>query len=257
MKSLIGRRRFVQGAVATSALAGAIGARGIGSACARALASPAEWIGEGEFTGVPSGIFSHGSRKGNRIALSFDACPTGAAPSFATDVVDFLEQERVAATFFVSGLWAEANTAEFRRLAEGRDFEIGLHGYRHPRFADASAETIRAEIDEGRAALRKLGARPVPLFRPPYFEVPTDLPAVARESGVLPVLGDAGLGDPDPDRTADVMERDAIRWVQAGSIIVLHVNGRGYATAGCVRDLVPAFRERGYVFVTVSELVRE
>jgi hypothetical protein len=73
---------------------------------------------------------------------------------------------------------------------------------------------------------------------------------------VTPVLWDAGLGDPDPNRTASVMERDAIRWVQAGSIIVLHANGAGVATNETVRDLVPLFRAREYVFVGISDLAR-
>jgi peptidoglycan/xylan/chitin deacetylase (PgdA/CDA1 family) len=135
-------------------------------------------------------------------------------------------------------------------------FEIALHGHRHPRLVGASPETIRAEIEDGRAALRRLGASPSPLFRPPYLDLPPGLPEIARQSGVLTIAGDAGLGDSDRNRGAAALERDAIRWVQAGSIILLHVNGRGYGTADTVRDLVPAFRERGYRFVTVSELVR-
>jgi peptidoglycan/xylan/chitin deacetylase (PgdA/CDA1 family) len=134
-------------------------------------------------------------------------------------------------------------------------FEIALHGHRHPRLINATAAVIRSEIVDGRAALIELGAEPAPLFRPPYGDLPPTLPEIARTTGVLPITWDAALGDPDPDRTADLMERDAIRWVQAGSIIILHINGRGHGTAATVRDLVPLFRARGYAFAKVSELV--
>jgi peptidoglycan/xylan/chitin deacetylase (PgdA/CDA1 family) len=78
---------------------------------------------------------------------------------------------------------------------------------------------------------------------------------VSAQGGVLAVMGDGGLGDPDPNRTAQVMERDAIRWLQGGSVIILHINGRGYATAETVAALVPLLRARGYQFVRISDLV--
>ncbi len=213
--------------------------------------------GEGPVCGVRDGLFLHGSRKGNQIALTLDACPTSHVPAFTPEVVEYLERERVPTTFFVSGLWAESNPDDLRRLRQVSFFEIALHGHRHPRLLDASADTIREEIEDGKAALLRLGATPAPLFRPPYWDRPPALSGIARQSGVLPVMGDVILGDPSPTRTADVMERDAIRWVQAGSVIVLHVNGRGYATAETVRNFVPLFRARGYEFVRVSDLVRE
>lgn len=205
---------------------------------------------------VPA-VFRHGSRAGSEIALTFDACPTSHHPSFAADVVDYLEQARVPATFFVSGFWAEANSEHLLRLVQVPWFEIALHGHRHPRLINASMETIRAEIEDGRDALIRLAARPVPLFRPPFGDLPPALPAIAQSCGVLPVMWDAALGDPDPARTAELMERDAIRWVQAGSVIIMHVNGGGYATAETVRDLVPLFRARGYTFVRMTDLARQ
>ncbi len=198
----------------------------------------------------------HGSRDSNELALSFDACPTSDIPSFAESVVDFLECECIPASFFVSGLWAEANLEPFRRLMRSPFFEIGLHGHHHPRLIGASAEKIASEIEDGRAALMRLGANPAPLFRPPYLDLPPSLPEIAQQKGVLIVAADAGLGNSDPHRGAAALERDAIRWVQAGTIILMHVNGRGFGTAETVRDLVPAYQQRGYTFVTVGELVR-
>lgn len=217
---------------------------------------PSAVAGDGFPSGVHEGIFIHGRRDGNELALSFDACPTSKVPSFAESVVGFLEREHVPTSFFVSGLWAQANQDAFRRLLRTPFFEIALHGHRHPRLINASAQTIAAEIEDGRNALISLGATPAPLFRPPFLDLPPGLPQIARQKGVLTVAADAGLGDADPNRGAAALERDAIRWVQAGSIILMHVNGRGFGTAETVRDLVPAYRERGYSFVTVGELVR-
>jgi len=224
---------------------------------ARAGGIPGVVVSERSGCGFRQGVFLHGPRTGNRIALTFDVCPTSLRPAFTREVADYLERARVPTTFFVSGLWAESNPESFHRLIRVSFFEIALHGHRHPRLRDASAESIRAEIEDGRAALLRLGAAPAPLFRPPYFDLSPALVATARQSGVVAITGDAGLGDPDPYRSADVLEQDAIRWVQAGSVIVLHANGRGPGTAEAVRNLVPLLRRRGYDFVRASELVAE
>jgi peptidoglycan-N-acetylglucosamine deacetylase len=250
----IGRRGLTLGATALGAFTMLSGRRL--RAELKAPIPPSEVAGDGFPSGVHEGIFMHGSRAGTELALSFDACPTSGVPSFAEAVVEFLESERVPASFFVSGLWAQANQNAFHRLMRSPFFEIALHGHRHPRLIGASAETIAAEIEDGRAALVRLGADPAPLFRPPFLDLPPLLPEIARRNGVLTIAGDAGLGDSDPNRGAAALERDAIRWVQAGSIILMHVNGRGFGTAETVRDLVPAYRKRGYTFVTVGELVR-
>jgi peptidoglycan/xylan/chitin deacetylase (PgdA/CDA1 family) len=254
MTTRIGRRDLTLGAAALGAFA-VLSSRNLGAQIAAPI-PPSSLAGDGFASGVQKGIFVHGSREGTELALSFDACPTSHNPSFAESVVDYLERERVPASFFVSGLWAEANREHLRRLIRSPFFEIGLHGHRHPRLIGASAETIASEIEEGRAALTRIGAAPAPLFRPPYLDLPPGLPEIAREHGVLTVAADAGLGDSDQNRGAAALERDAIRWVQAGSIVLLHVNGLGYGTTETVRDLVPMYKERGYTFVTVGELVR-
>ncbi len=254
MVAKIGRRDLALGVTAFGA-AGLLPRRGV-KAETNAPIPPSAIAGDGYPSGVHEGIFMHGRREGTELALSFDACPTSGVPSFAEAVVDFLERERVPASFFVSGLWAEANQDALRRLMRAPFFEIALHGHRHPRLIDASAETIAAEIEDGRSALIRLGVDPAPLFRPPFLDLPPALPEIARQKGVLTIAGDAGLGDSDPHRGAAALERDAIRWIQAGSIVLMHVNGRGFGTAETVRDLVPAYRQRGYTFVTVGELVR-
>jgi peptidoglycan/xylan/chitin deacetylase (PgdA/CDA1 family) len=201
------------------------------------------------------GVFRNGSRAGNQIALTFDACPRNHNPAFAADVVDLLESMQVPATFFVSGKWADDNPGALARLTGQPYFEIAMHGYRHPHMADATPAQIRDEMEQGRAALLRHGVTPAPFFRAPYGDNPPGLASVAISGGALAVMGDGGLGDPDPKRTAAILQRDGIRWLQAGSIIILHVNGGGYATAETVAGLVPLLRARGYRFVRISDLV--
>jgi len=206
--------------------------------------------------GVERGVILHGLRNRNLVALTFDACPTSHSPGFSPEIADRLQEASVPATFFVSGRWAEAHPHDLERLASNPLFEIALHGYRHRHLQGASSDAIFREIEDGRSALLHLGVDPVALLRPPYGEHPAALAEAARRAGVLPVLWDVAPGDPDPHETEAALERDVFRSVRGGSIIVLHVNGRGVATAAALPALLRSLPERGFHFAKVSDLIR-
>ena len=52
-------------------------------------------------------------------------------------------------------------------------------------------------------------------------------------------------------------ERDVLHQTRGGSIIILHVNGRGVGTSAAVPRLVTQLRQRGFRFVTVAELIHQ
>lgn len=203
------------------------------------------------------GVLVHGSRQSRAVALTFDACPTSHVPGFSAAIVEYLVREHVPATFFVSGRWAESHPRELAQLEANPLFEIALHGYRHRKLIGASEAAVLAEIQDGQKALVRLGANPRALFRPPFGDQPHLLAAIARTAGVTPVLWDVAPGDPNPKETATDIERDVLRQVHGGSIIVLHVNGRGVGTTAAVPALVTRLREHGFRFATVSELLQE
>lgn len=202
------------------------------------------------------GVFVHGARSGGLVALTFDACPTSHVPPFAADIVEELKQARVPATFFVSGRWAEAHPQELRQLSSEPLFEIALHGYRHRHMNGATRDAITAEIEDGRTALLDLGETPQPLFRPPFGERPREMQEAARRAGVTPVLWDVAPGDPDPHQTAARIERDVLNRVEGGSIVVMHVNGRGVGTAAALPAVIRGIEARGLRFAKVSDLVQ-
>ncbi len=202
-------------------------------------------------------VLLHGRRDSGLVALTFDACPTRHVPPFSAEIVDELEQAAAPATFFISGRWAEAHPAELERLAADPRFEIALHGYHHSHMTGASHEAILAEIEGGRSALRQLGHTPQALFRPPYGETPRVMQDAARAAGVTPVLWDVAPGDPDPHETAARIEHDVLAHVAGGSIVVMHVNGRGVATAAALPTLLKGIEARGYHLATVGDLVRD
>jgi peptidoglycan/xylan/chitin deacetylase (PgdA/CDA1 family) len=91
-------------------------------------------------------------------------------------VLDVLEEFGAAATFYVPGVTALAWPDEIRELV-ARGYEIGHHGHTHTR-PDLVADA-RAEIEDGLAALRSLGAD-ARGYRAPCWELsPATLDALA------------------------------------------------------------------------------
>src|SRR5512147_3317277 len=77
-------------------------------------------------------IIEHGSRDSRKIALTFDACPTGRPDEYDEKVIEVLLREKVPATLFLSGRWVEKNPEKAKFLASKPQFEIAAHSYYHP-----------------------------------------------------------------------------------------------------------------------------
>lgn len=207
--------------------------------------------------GWQDGALTHGRRDLAMVALSFDACPTTHQPSFSDGILSVLSRESVPATVFVSGLWATENAAPLRRLLSTPGIEIALHGDRHRHLLERSAAVTDTEINVGRETLRRMGARPVALFRPPFGDAPRWLAARAGKAGVTPVLWEVVSGDPDPRFSARLIERIVLQEAKPGSIVIMHINGRGEHTAQALPGVITGLRARGLQLVTVGQLLRE
>ena len=65
------------------------------------------------------------------IALTFDACGGPKGSRYDSALIDYLRKEKIPATLFISGSWADANPAVFKKLASDPLFEIANHGLSH------------------------------------------------------------------------------------------------------------------------------
>jgi peptidoglycan/xylan/chitin deacetylase (PgdA/CDA1 family) len=213
-------------------------------------------LGTGRPYPFPADILYHGSRARHEIALTFDACPRKERPEFSTEIVNFLQEEKIPATFFVSGLWAVNSPAPLKQLASVPWFQIGMHGYYHWRSSELSEPVIASEIERTWETIVQLGGTPQPFFRPPYGDCPPKLVKVAKSLGVLTVMWDVVSGDPNPRNTADVLERRVRTLTRNGSVIIMHVNNGGIFTAQALPTIVAGLRDQGFTFISVGDLVK-
>jgi peptidoglycan-N-acetylglucosamine deacetylase len=184
------------------------------------------------------------------VALTFD---DGPSPSYTPDVLALLQREQARATFFLVGRAIEQHPQLARSILEG-GHELGNHSYSHRPMVLMRQRTIQAEVERTDSLIRAAGADgPIP-FRPPYGKRLVGLPLYLSRTNRPTVLWSL-----EPDtwyRDAESMVEHVVSGVKPGDIILLHVELSARAEERvALAMLIPALREKGYRFVTVSELI--
>ena len=95
-------------------------------------------------------------------------------------LVELLDQEKIPATFFVTGDVAIRYPESIEDLVR-RGHEIGCHGHTHQRFDRISDGGARAEIGEATQILRRF--YPVVSFRGPNLKLPKPFLKYLKEEG--------------------------------------------------------------------------
>jgi peptidoglycan/xylan/chitin deacetylase (PgdA/CDA1 family) len=253
-----GKRRFGHtrpaGAHALVALAGS--ALIVAFTPPSVTSSPVSGVKPPSVAEVPR-VIRHGSRTSREVALTFDACSSRGRGKLDTAVAGVLIRTRTPATIFLGGKWARDVASALRPLCADSLIEFGNHAYMHPHLERFSDDSIRQELRKAqRVITRIVGKKPV-LFRAPYGEVDARVAAVAESLGLTVIEYDLPSGDPDSLISEKSLVRYVVSMAKGGSIIVMHINARGWHTAEALPGIIAGLRRRGFTFVTVSRLVAE
>jgi len=200
-------------------------------------------------------VVNNGPRRKKRIALTFDACSTQGPSQFDERVIRTLIDMQAPATLFLGGKWMEEHPDETRELANYPQFELANHTYLHPHLPRENDARVREELARTQDMLYTLTGRRATLFRAPYGEVDTRIARLGAEAGMIAIQYDLASGDPDPNISAKRLIEYVSAQAKNGSIVVLHMNGRGWKTAEALPRIVLRLRKKGYMLVTVSELL--
>lgn len=191
----------------------------------------------------------------NRIAITFDACATKThGYGFDRPVYRILQREHVPATIFVSGRWVEFHPDVMTELSADPLIEFGNHSYDHPHMSRLGNDDMQREVDETEAALGRYGKHGV-AFRPPFGDFNARMLDVVRDRGLPVVSWDVVSGDPSAITTTQGMIREVERRTRSGSIVIFHINGRGWKTAEALPSILRELKSRGFSFVLLSELL--
>ncbi|MEU5144667.1 polysaccharide deacetylase family protein [Streptomyces sp. NPDC021139] len=182
------------------------------------------------------------------IALTFDAGPS----ENSARLLDILKEKQVPATFFLLGKRHIDTYPELVRRMAAEGHEVASHTWTHKILTDAEPDEIRDELERPNKEIERLiGKRPT-LMRPPQGRTDDTVHDISRELGLAEVLWtvtakDYKTNDSDliTERVLDQSSRDGI--------ILLHDIYDG--TVPAVPGIIDALKKRGYVFVTVPQLM--
>ena len=181
------------------------------------------------------------------IVLTFDDGPSGA---LTEQLLDGLRQRSARATFFLCGYRMEQYpSALCRYLEEGH--ELGVHSTVHTDLTKLTPQEVRQDMAQTAGKIRELTGISPRVMRPPggaYDET------VCREAGtegmsvILWSVDPRDWASHDAGAVLSTMAREA----GDGDIILMHDLSKSSVEAAL--RLVDLLEEKGYCFVTVSEL---
>ena len=187
--------------------------------------------------------------EGPYIALTFDDGPHA---TLTPRLLDILKEKGIKVTFFVLGECVVANPAVLQRAAaEGH--EIGNHSWDHKAFTKGGGSGVASEINQTNAAIENaIGRKPV-LVRPPYGATNAAITKRLNEEYGLKVI----MWDVDPldwkVRNSAHVKEEILKATRPGSIVLSH--DIHPTTIDAMAETNDALKEKGFKFVTVSELI--
>ncbi|TBL78358.1 polysaccharide deacetylase family protein [Paenibacillus thalictri] len=188
------------------------------------------------------------------IALTFDDGPN---PVYTPQILDILQQYQAKATFFVLGKKVQAYPQiAIREVNEGH--EIANHTFDHHFLKNVSPEKLKEEIRQTQDVIFDITEQIPHVFRPPggfYNDALIDL---AREDHFTVVMWSWYQDTKDWKKPGvQKIVNTVLNNVHNGDIILFHdLEGDCRQTVEALKIILPALKEQGYRFVTVSDMMR-
>lgn len=195
------------------------------------------------------------------LALTLDVCGS-VGDGCDYRYVDFLKQEDIPATIFVSSKWIQRHPGDFQKLSECPLFEIANHGLNHvPASINGNliygiqgtkniAELIY-EVEMNALIIQGCSGKKPKFYRSGtayYDEIATK---IVNELG-YDVIGFDILGDAGATYSADQVERALLK-SKPGSIIILHMNKPQKDCALGAIKAIKQLKVQGFRFVKLSD----
>lgn len=182
------------------------------------------------------------------IALTFDAGPS----ENSARLLDILKERQVPATFFLLGKGHIDKHPDLVRRMAAEGHEVASHTWDHKILTRIEPDKIREELQRPNDEIERLIGRRPTLMRPPQGRTDETVHEICRELGLSEVLWTVTAKDYTTTDSA-LIQRRVLAQAGRDGIILLHDIYDG--TVPAVPGIIDALKERGYVFVTVPQLL--
>ena len=186
------------------------------------------------------------------IALTFD---DGPHPIYTKLILDILRKYNVKATFFIIG----ENVKYYGDVLDevvSDGHELGNHTFSHQNIKNKSADDLLSEIEDCTEAIYQQCGEKTLLFRPPggiMADVCLEDSDILSNYNIIYWSIDTHDWAHEPPQK---IAQNVIKSIKSGDIILMHdYIGHNAPTAEALERIIPRLIERGFNFVTVSELI--
>ena len=195
------------------------------------------------------------------LALTMDACGSK-TDSLDEELIEFLIQNEIPATMFITGRWMDKYPEKFAQLANNPLFEIENHGMAH-RPASLTGQSIYGiegtknagdlydEVHKNANKMEKAtGRRPI-FYRSGTAYYDEGATQMIEDMG-FQSIGFAVLGDKGATYSADEVEK-AFLMAKPGDIIICHMNHPEKETGKGLMRVLPKLKAQGFRFVLLKD----
>ena len=186
-----------------------------------------------------------------KIALTFD---DGPHPRLTPKILDILDKYGIKATFFVIGENAKYYPDALMQISE-RGHEIANHTYSHITFSRSNLSKLKGEIEMCEKEIFNRTECKTKLFRPPEGMMSQELQGIIKGMDYTVILWDLDTRDwnhTPPQKISNNVTKN----IRSGDVILMHdFIGYNSPTPEALELFIPILLDRGYKFVTVSELI--
>ena len=189
--------------------------------------------------------FRSGSGDVNNVSLAINVDWGG---EYLPDILAALDEEGVKATFFLTGRWTDENPQLAALIAEA-GHELGNHGYNHTSPNDSTKQQIIEDIAKTEKSIFNATGVTTKLYAPPSGEEESHVAEAAEEAGYAMILWSVDTIDWQKPTAQTIIER-VEKKIAPGAIILAHPTA---STAEALPDIIYNLKQKGYIFVPVSE----
>ncbi|PSH04122.1 MAG: polysaccharide deacetylase family protein [Acidobacteria bacterium] len=191
------------------------------------------------------------------LALTYDDGPND---PWTMKLLEVLAKHEVSATFFMVGEYVQERP-EIARAVFQAGHAIGNHGFSHRNLIFANDTELRQELEDTSKAIEDATGKPPFLFRPPFGARRPGTFKVVRQLRMFPVMWRVTCYDWSAKSHEKILKH-ARRQIVGGEIVLLHDGGHHRMgedrshTVKATDELIREYKEKGYRFTTVPEMMK-
>jgi len=205
------------------------------------------YVSQGSAEKVSAPVHYQGSTGNKVVALDINV---DWGEEYVPQMLEILAQEKVYATFFVTGTWAQKHPDLVRKMAE-QGHDIANHGHHHLHLSRASDQVINDELATAEGIIQDAIGRKPTLFSPPYGELDNRVSRIASARGYQVVMWSLDTIDWQRPSPSTIAQR-IIKRLHNDAIVLMHPTA---PTVKALPGMISELKGQGYQIKKVQEII--